>query len=170
MSLSLSRSPARSLTLALARSLARSPARRRACSPGRSLALLSTCPLAVRPAPSPVRSRSPGRSAACCSAGPRLLFMSFLRPCAGRLSAAASFRKGKARQSVCARAAASVSACQWSDRVHFQGMILTGKCLALSVNCLSLAQLAGPAEVQLLSLCSRLSLYVFTELSGTSCP
>ena len=48
--------------------------------------------------------------------------------------------------------------------------MLTGNCLALSVNCLSLSQLGGPAEVQLLSLCSRLSLYVFIELSGTSCP
>ena len=49
-------------------------------------------------------------------------------------------------------------------------MILTGNCLALSVNCLSLSQLGGPAEVQLLSLCSRLSLYVFMQLSRTSCP
>jgi hypothetical protein len=156
----------------LARTPARLPARRPARSLARSLvrpaAWLAGSPLARSLARKAVRS--PGRSAACCSAGPRLLFMSFRRPCAGRLSAAASFRKGKAGQSVCARAAASVSACQWSDRVHFQGMILTGKCLALSVNCLSLSQLGGPAEVQLLSLCSRLSLYVFTELSGTSCP
>ena len=167
LSLPLARSLADSRSRSLARSLARQawclfawppartparlPARRPARSLARSLvrpaAWLAGSPLArslARPA-----VRSPGRSAACCSAGPRLLFTSSGRLCTGRLSAAASLRKGKAGQSVCARAAASVSACQWSDRVPLQGLILTGNCLALSISCVSLSKLGGPAEVQL---------------------